>query len=263
MADKTHSICVANWNSANTVRRWASSLLACLSEEDEVVIVDGGSTDGSQEFLRDLCRAHGFKFASAKAHVGRQRQLAFEMSTGEYVIAHVDTDDTIASLQETKRLYHEVVERDPVTNRQRAFRCLGFLIVPRQMLDAVGGYPDLRFYEDQLVCFRLARRGQMTLSVRVSAGAIRTDPKKHRLVFRLLYSYRRVREGLRLGIFDARNIQGFLLLPPAWLTSIAMTHYEFRRDWWNMDVNRDDYILPWIERQGLSNRLLRQEIERG
>ena len=258
---KTYSICVANWNSVNTVRGWASSLLSNLTDEDEVVIVDGRSNDGSQEFLREMCRVRGFTFASAEAHVGRQRQLAFELSTGQYVIAHVDTDDVVVSLQEAKRLYHEVVEWDPVTGKQRAFRCWGFFIIPRWMLEAVGGYPDLKFYEDQLVSYRLASQGQLTLSVRVSAATIGTDPKKRRLGVRARYSFRRIREGLRLGIFEARNPQGFLLLPPAWLASLPLPHYGFRKDWWNLDVGRDEYILAWIDRQGLSEKLLREKIE--
>jgi glycosyltransferase involved in cell wall biosynthesis len=260
--NKTYSICVANWNSANTVRRWVASFLPNLTDDDEVVIVDGRSTDGSQEFLRKLCEAKGFRYASAEAHVGRQRQLAFTLSQGEYVISQVDTDDIVVSLQEAKRLYHEVVEWDPVTNQRRAFRCWGFFIMPRSMLEAIGGYPDLQFYEDQLVSYRLAIRNQLTLSVKVSAAEIGTDPKKHQLMFRLLYSFRRVREGLRLGIFDGRNAQGFLLLPPALLASLPMAHYEFRKDWWNLDVNRDEYILPWINQERLSHKLLLEKIEK-
>jgi len=259
---KTYSICVANWNSANTVRRWASSLLANLSTHDEVVIVDGNSKDGSEEFLANLCRANGFKFASAKPHVGRQRELAFRLSEGDYSITHIDTDDIVVSLQEAKRLYHEVVEWDPVTGNQRAFRCWGFFIIPRWMLEGIGGYPDLRFYEDQLVAYRLASRNQLTQSLEVSAIARGRDPKKQRFTFRLRYSVRRIREGLRLGIFDARNAQGFLLFPPAWLGSLPLAHYEFRKDWWNLDVNRNEYILPWIDREHLSPRLLIEEIER-
>ena len=259
--NKTYSICVANWNSMNTVQRWASSLLTNLATEDEVVIVDGRSSDGSQEFLSHLCRERGFTFASAKAHVGRQRQRAFELATGEYVIAHVDTDDVVVSLQEAKRLYHEAVEWDPVSGKQRAFRCWGFFIIPRWMLEAVGGYPDLRYYEDQLVSYRLASQGQLTLSVKVAAATIGVDPKKARLGVRVRYSFRRIREGLRLGMFETRNPQGFLLLPLAWLASLLLPHYGFRKDWWNLDTGRDEYILAWIDRQGLSEKLLHEKIE--
>lgn len=257
---RTYSLCISNLNSGNTVRRWASSLLANLKEDDEVVIVDGLSTDGSQEFLRQLCQANGFKFISAKTNMGQARQLAFESGDGEYAIFNMDTDDIVVSLQEAKRLYHDVVEWDPATGEQRAFRCWGFFIIPRWMLEAVGGYPDLHFYEDQLAAYRLAIRNQLTACWKVSPVRRGDDPKKRRLTFRLGYSFSRVRDGLRLGMFDARNVQGVLLLPPAWLASLPMTHYEFRKDWWNLDVQRDQYIMAWISQQNLSDKLLLEEI---
>ena len=260
---KTYTLCISNWNSANTVRRWASSLLPNLSSEDEVVIVDGLSTDGSQDFLRQLCGANGFKLISAKTNIGQARHLAFRSTDSKYVIFYLDTDDIVVSLQEAKQLYHEVLEWDPVTRQQRAFRCLGFFIIPRWMLEAIGGYPDLHFYEDQLVAYRLAIRNQLTASWKVSVVKRGDDPKRRRLPFRLGYSFRRVRDGLRLGLFETRNVQGILLLAPAWLASLAMTHDEFRQDWWNLDVNRDEYIMRWIEQQRLSQKLVLEEIEKG
>src|SRR3990170_1658577 len=256
----TYSLCISNLNSANTIRRWASSLLANLSGDDEVLIVDGLSTDGSREFLQRLCEENGFKFIAAKTNMGQARDLAFRSSGGEYLIYYLDTDDVIVSLQEAKRLYHEVVERDPVTGEQRAFRCLGFFIIPRPMLEDVGGYPDLHFYEDQLLAYRLASRRQLTASWRVSAVRTGMDPKKRRLRFRVGYSFCRVRDGLRIGMFDGRNLQGILLLPPAWIAYLLMSRYEFRKDWWNLDVNRDEHILPWIDREHLSHKLLLEEI---
>jgi len=258
----TYSLCISNLNSANTIRRWASSLLANLTGDDEVLIVDGLSTDGSREFLQRLCEEHGFKFIAAKTNMGQARDLAFRSSRGEYLIYYLDTDDIIVSLQEAKRLYHEVVERDPVTGERRAFRCLGFFIIPRPMLEAVGGYPDLHFYEDQLLAYRLASRYQLTATWKVAAVKTGTDPKKRRFGFRIGYSFSRVRDGLRIGMFEARNLQGALLLPPAWIASRLMSRYEYRKDWWNLDVNRDEYILPWIERERLSTKLLLETMER-
>ena len=257
-----YSLCISSLNSANTIHRWASSLLANISDDDEIIIVDGLSTDGSREFLQQLCEANGFTFIAAKTNMGEAREMAFRSSTGEYVIYYLDTDDIVVSLQDVKRLYHAVVEHDPVTGQQRAFRCLGFFIIPRQMLEAVGGYPDLHFYEDQLLAYRLASRHELTASWKVSAVRTGMDPKKRRLRFRVGYSFCRVRDGLRLRMFDTRNLQGILLLPPAWIASLLTSRHEFRKDWWNLDVNRDEHILPWINREHLSHRLLLEEIEK-
>jgi len=256
-----YSLCISNWNSANTVRRWADSLLKNLSDNDEVIIVDGLSSDGSKEFLEEFCDSHGFTFIAAKTNTGQARQLAFRSSHGEYVIHHLDTDDVIVSLREAKRLYHEVVEWDQPTGMHRAFRCWGFFVIPREMLDAVGGYSDLHFYEDQLLAYQLALRNQLTQSGDVSVSARGVDPKKRALPFRIRYSFLRVRDSLRLGEFDPRNVQGLLLLPFAWPASIPMKHYEFRRDWDKLDVHRDETILSWIEREHLSGKLLLRKLQ--
>ena len=50
----TYSLCISNWNSANTVRRWADSLLQNLSDEDEVIIVDDGSSDRTAEISMEF-----------------------------------------------------------------------------------------------------------------------------------------------------------------------------------------------------------------
>ncbi len=133
--------------------------------------------------------------------------------------------------------------------------------MPREHLAAIGGYPDLHYYEDQLVAYRLASRGQLTASWKVSAVSRGMDPKKQKVGFRTLYSLRRIRDGLRLGLFDAHNPQGYLLLGLACLASLPLPHYEFRRDWWNLDVRRDDFILPWIQRERLEHKLLIEAID--
>ena len=245
----------------DTVRRWAASLVPGLGEDDEVVIVDGESADGSREFLRELAEIHGFAFYSAKMNRGRSRQLAFEKAGGQYIISLIDTDDIVVSLQEAKNLYHDVVEIDPKSGSQRAFLCPGFFIIPRWMLEEIGGWPDLQHYEDQLVAYRLAIRGRLTASWKVSPIRRGEDPKKKRILFRAKYSFQRIRDELRLGFLDARNLQAILLLPWAWITSWFATHYEFRRDWWNLDVHRDEFLLPWIRRNSLSQKLLMGEIE--
>ncbi len=160
------------------------------------------------------------------------------------------------SLQEVRKLYHEVIEFDPLTGVQRAFRCVGFFIIPREMLAGIGGYPNLHYYEDQLVASRLADRGQLTASWKVSPVARGNDPKKRKVTYRVRYSFQRIRDGLRLGFFEARNLQGMLLFPPAWIASLFLEHYRFRSDWWNLDVHRDDLILAWAKKNDLSHKLL-------
>ena len=41
-----------------------------------------------------------------------------------------------------------------------------------------------------------------------------------------------------------------------------MPRYDFQPDFLNLDVNRDEYLLPWIEKEGPSPKLLVEEIEK-
>lgn len=255
MAGPRYSFVVANLNSSNTVERWWASILPQLTPDDELVIVDGMSTDGSRAFLQRASKEHGFTFICRKTNIGQARQLGYLASAGKYVVSNLDTDDLAVDLKGAKRLYHEVVEYDPVVSNQRAFWCGGFFIIPRRLLDGVGGYPPLNSYEDRCVAYKLAIRNALTATNKVSAVARGYDPKKRRLSLRAQISFRRIRDGLRLGFFEDRTPQGWLILPPAWLASSFMTRYEYRPGYEAMDVNRDSFILPWIEANGLRHLL--------
>ncbi len=254
-----HSIVVANYNSIATVNRWLDSLTGKLDPDDEVIIVDGDSDDGSGEVLKDASQRFGFTFTSQRSNVGQARQLGYRMSTGEYVIGHLDTDDIVIDLRALKRLYHDVLENDPQTGGRRAFWCWGFFIIPRTLADQVGGWPPLHYYEDRLLASRLADIGSVTVSSKVTAVAKGIDPKKRKALFRTWYSFRRVRDGLRLGFFEARNPQGLLLLPPAWLASRFMPRFRFDKEWEQKDVNRDHIIVPWVKANGLGHLLVPEE----
>lgn len=110
-------------------------------------------------------------------------------------------------------------------------------------------------YEDRYVACRLAIRNALTATTMVSAVRRGHDPKKEKLSLRTQISFRRIRDGLRLGIFEDRTPQGWLLRPPAWLAPLFMSHHEYRPDYLAMDVNRDRFILAWIEANGLRHLL--------
>ena len=52
------SVCVATYNGASFIREQVLSILACISECDEVIISDDGSTDGTLEIIGSLASTH-------------------------------------------------------------------------------------------------------------------------------------------------------------------------------------------------------------
>ncbi len=253
---KKYSVCVTNFNSMGTVESWAASLLDNLTGEDEVVLLDAGSTDGSGEWLRRWCADHGFTFLDRKSNRGEARALASNAAQGEYLIHHVDTDDIVESLGEAKRLYHEVVERDPETGARRAFWCHGFFIIPTAMYREVGGYAPLQHYEDRLLGYRLATRGGLTQCMRVTAVRKRTDPRRTSELAQLRRRIEALRDGFRLGFVEIWTAWSYPLIPVAFTWALFSRHYAYRKDWESMDIHRDDRILAWIQANHLRDRML-------
>ena len=238
-----------------TVESWADSLLKNVGEEDEVVVLDAGSTDGSADWLRSWCAQRGFVFLERRSNRGRARDLASRAAHGEYLIHHIDTDDLVTSVPEAKRLYHEVVENDPATGARRAFWCHGFFIVPRALYDEVGGYAPLQHYEDRLLGYRLAARGWLTQCMKVTAVRKRTDPRRTTAIAQLRRRIEALRDGFRLGFVEIWTRWSYPLIPIAFTLSLFARHYRYDKDWERMDVHRHDLILGWIARQGLQEKL--------
>ena len=110
------------------------------------------------------------KLITQECSRGRGRQIAFENSTGDYIITNLDMDDYFKdSLKELLKLYHGKAEgnllvaltyweqKEPGTlQRARSF-CT---IVPRNLLAELGGFRDLQYAEDWDLWCRAARAGK-------------------------------------------------------------------------------------------------------
>lgn len=93
-----HSIAVCNYNMASTVERSLRSMLDQTDETYEVVVVDGGSTDGSVAILRGLEAEYDRlrvveREPDPDRHLGADRNRSFEEARGEFVLESLDTDD--------------------------------------------------------------------------------------------------------------------------------------------------------------------------
>lgn len=87
------SVCMAAYNGAEHIHEQLDSILAQLTEHDEVIIVDDGSTDGTREWLTNLhdprVKAH---FNETNLGYVRNFEKALRLSTGDVVMLS-DQDD--------------------------------------------------------------------------------------------------------------------------------------------------------------------------
>lgn len=96
-----YSINVCVLDEAQTVRRSIESILGQIDDTVEVIVVDGGSTDGTQTVLSDIendnARVRVFSSPSDGPHtLARDRNFAVQKSDGEYVLVQLDADDRYA-----------------------------------------------------------------------------------------------------------------------------------------------------------------------
>jgi glycosyltransferase involved in cell wall biosynthesis len=179
-------------NEAPTLGELLESLAAQTRRPDEIVIVDGGSTDGTRDLLR-ACAARNPSLRiveAGEATPGRGRNLGIEAARGEW-IALTDAGNRLEPGW-LEALTAEVA-RDPAlevvygnyepTVRTFLDRCAALIYVaPRTWRDgvllrapviassllrksvwsAVGGFPDRRAAEDLMFMETVAQRGYRT-----------------------------------------------------------------------------------------------------
>lgn len=185
------SIVIPTLNEAAAIGRLLPDL-AQMCPEAEAIVVDGGSTDGTQELVRRFPRAR-----LIEASRGRARQMnagAWTAGGSTILFLHADTvlpPDALHAIAEALRDPDVVGGRFDVRfdNPRTIFAliatmmnfrsrltgiCTGdqALFVRRQTFDELEGYPDIPLMEDVELSRRLKRRGRMAcLRLRVTTSA--------------------------------------------------------------------------------------------
>lgn len=136
---KRVSIITTVRNDAENCRVLLESIKDLERQPDEVIVVDGGSTDGTQDVIRAAAgRDPRIKMIEAPgANIGRGRNIGIENATGE-VIASTDTGCRLDPAWLT-----EIVK--PFEDEQRADFVAGvYRIAPQTLLERVIGTATMR-----------------------------------------------------------------------------------------------------------------------
>lgn len=179
------SIIIPVLNEATTLPVLAQSL-ASLAEPLEIIVADGGSTDGTAE----LARAYGWQVVSAPRGRGSQMNVGARLATGEVLLfLHADTHLPAAAVTEIAAALADAQVSGGNFNlafagTSRAARWLTWLypylrlggmcygdsaiFVRRSVFEDLGGYREFPLFEDVDLFRRLRRAGRF---VRVPATA--------------------------------------------------------------------------------------------
>ncbi len=94
----TYSICMCNYNMADTIERSLTSLLTQLDDRFEVVFIDDGSNDGSVAVVEEMRQKYpNLRLVALprdrKRKLGLTRNISISEAQGDYVLLHLDCDD--------------------------------------------------------------------------------------------------------------------------------------------------------------------------
>ena len=138
------SFCITTKNDAKVLRRSLDSFLPQVPEGSEVVVIDGGSTDGSYQILQEYAAAGKLTLYQERCKMSRGWQLAFEKSTGRLAVFQIDTDNVLLpKLREYLELYKAKYEGKILVTRP-----VPVMVAPRWAVQKIGGWKDLWAAED-------------------------------------------------------------------------------------------------------------------
>jgi glycosyltransferase involved in cell wall biosynthesis len=131
-----------------TIRPSLDSILNQIDDRFEVIVVDSHSNDGSFDILSKYERNNKIKLISKKCNRGIARQTAFEISTGKYILSHMDLDDIFKPvLKELLSIYHTKFE-GYLLYANKPPKWGGITIGPKVLLNRIEGWSDLQYSED-------------------------------------------------------------------------------------------------------------------
>ena len=93
-----YSVIIPVYNAERTLRRCLDSLVDQSFDDYELLLINDGSTDGSDAICREYANAHPRVryFAKENGGVSSARNLGLEQATGDYIL-FVDSDDWLST----------------------------------------------------------------------------------------------------------------------------------------------------------------------
>lgn len=142
------------YNDSKTLKHSIDSILPLSNFKNiEVIVVDNESSDGSKELLSEYQRESQIRYVSRKCSRGLGRQIAFENSNGDYILACMDCDDefiaeNVNHLVDTYHQRYEGFVMMTKKDKDPAKEASNITIAPRGAVVEVGGWRDINWCED-------------------------------------------------------------------------------------------------------------------
>ena len=158
------SICMCNYNMEETIEVAIRSICDQIDDNFEIIVVDDGSNDSSQDIIRSLRSEFKnirgiFLKRDRKRFLGETRNIAARHARGSYLIHHVDADDEWSkSIQMLTEVYIRICK---AIGKEVWLAGNQFQICPRRLFEENGGYENVRAFEDRLMWMKLSAKKEI------------------------------------------------------------------------------------------------------
>lgn len=157
----TYSICVCNYNMADTIEQALVSVLDQIDENFEVLVVDDGSNDDSLAILESLSKRYpALRYVALKRDrrrlLGETRNISIREARGKYVLPQFDCDDVYQPcIVDFVKVFHQL---ERCFDRDIYLKGSKLNIGSREFLLDHGPYRNM-FKEDRDMWIRLSLEG--------------------------------------------------------------------------------------------------------
>lgn len=192
------TVCVCTYNDGNTITGFFESVAEQVDDRYEIVVIDGGSDDGTREYLETQAEEVNVPMRirdQTGTGLGQARQQAVEEARGTYLLEQVDADMIYANcLDLLLDFYLDCVDEDG------PFQLLthGLRVTPQSLHEELGGWrPYPHGFQENELTRRFFRHGYLLLLDVRTAKHVDSEFDFETAVRRYLYNYReKFRSGL-------------------------------------------------------------------
>ena len=215
-----YSVCITHFNQGPTIERSLRSVLDQIDGEFEVVVVDQTSTDGSLEVLERFAKEGSIRlYHQTVRNRGLGRQLAFEMSKGETIVAQIDMDDVYQPVLRDLLVTYETHLRGRTLRAVNDQKRGAVTIAPRSFLSEIGGWVDLNYVEDRWIWGRAAEQGLYSWARFPLYSKITESREKRNYLDRTARVYGILRDRMRIGAMAHPSRYNWPMVPFAYVSA--------------------------------------------
>jgi glycosyltransferase involved in cell wall biosynthesis len=234
------SICICNYNMADTIKQSLMSILDQVDVSFEVLIVDDGSSDNSVNIVKELqLKHHNLRLIQLKRdpdrRLGFTRNISIQEARGNNVILHLDCDDIIGPyIKDFTTLFSKI---ENAVGRHILLSGHHINVANRQFLLDYGPYKNIYRGEDRELWRRLAVKNEYIILNHIDFIKRLPKTKKKRIKISIYNTFDHMVTDFRFGMslvqyfkLDLKKRKKFshkvvalrlFLIVPSWLFSLT------------------------------------------